>query len=1560
MKQGTKFLSLLLVFVMVFSMLPSTNVLLAAELNSYTGVTSFAEGKQNLIIDTSSSGITYTYNKEYVTITTTNASDPYFTVNLVDASMKDKVMAIKYKGTAGTSIANAWLYPDSTAGGWGPSAAGLFSSSKMVCDGLWNLTTYTVSDELMGADHTSVGTATQRNATITSMRVGANASLNKTISVAYIGFFDSIAQAKEYDALFCSVYNDVAPSRIDIIPHGLHFVPVISYDFQEDAVTNGLSLVGSNTNLNSEILVGRGAGESKFVVEGSNKYLRLKYDSIQVNKHFYNNAAFSFSADVKPDETAGHFAGFIFNYGYEHDFTLNKFYETNGLDGENSVGNSGVSVNIHPTQIELCVMTYDEISRKLSQIKYTHTLEKNIGDAFHKFKVVDDANGRMRFMIDGEVFAYIEYSNPRQLSASVIDYNERYYRNATIFDGEGIERVSTDKAMISYVKSMAIGSRYRAICLDNIYISNVGSADPSFSLSSNTVTENDIITAYVNYGDRIYSKDLSIAIYNKGDSYGSGIGKVEPMYKISLNKQNSVKFPKLSAGDYFAIIMDGNRFNGNEVAFTVTDVAKTAHIYIDDTETVIGKTIKIPVVLNNNAGLKSLSVNVSWDSKSFAPVNAINGIVMGSAAFNAVKNSSSYTLSWSGTTNTTAKGIIAYVELQVKPEAKLGDNTVNIYVSSALSGSNDVTSKVITAPGQVKVKDSTLKFDGISLSLSSDITVKYMVNKDILDNAGYKNPYVEATFGSKTRKIEAGTTSISGAAYYTFAFEEVTPQMMNDTIYATLKATKDGELCSGKTKEYSVATYIYNKITTTDPSFRKLLVDMLNYGSASQIYRGYKTNELVNAKLTTEQKKNGTDSLRELKTVKSAPTANANDKAKWVGMGLLLDNKVAIRGYFDTELTSGFSVRVTNNSGSLLGTITSDKFTIVSTSGNSKRYSFVYDGLGVSQMSEVVKMTVYDDAGKAISGTYVYSIESYIYTAKDNSDENLANLSKTIIKYGDAAANYINSQKTTFGTKTPADIGTNFYAKITVGGKALALSNSNVVLDIPSSTVASQIWKFIRLENGAYKIINNSTGKALLADGAGKVDETNVSTGTISDDLSQQWFLYDEGTTFTFRPAHCDNLVMDVYMADYNKGTNIQLFTNSGAENQRFFVAERTSTVNIAETPKENTITDSQLINMIMEQAQVVSDYMRKNRFIYGDAAINPAHNWGALDPSLASDPSEKIVSCDRFVDWVLYRVGFTDQIYDHGMTVRSLVPWCQEHNFAKITSVSSLKAGDIVFVNPDSAGYAKHVFLCASSRDSSGRYLRYDAGSNDRITGTTGTEVTAGRQPFREGISGFMYAYRPNVSKLPQTNTKVYAKPEATDALPVEGAQTLFTKADITWQGGAELYTVPYKYQPGIGFNQYEFHATVTTAPSSSDTNYWNACFIGARLPGANYSPNADKGGIWAAFTGTTASIYVGAESWPNRSASVSLPLSISNPQKIVVTDDGEFIKYFIIVDGVKYLVFSVTVDAKSDGLAIWDKNNNIVAYLDGNINDYGYFSMFTHLSNTTVTNIAVKGGIY
>ena len=67
--------------------------------------------------------------------------------------------------------------------------------------------------------------------------------------------------------------------------------------------------------------------------------------------------------------------------------------------------------------------------------------------------------------------------------------------------------------------------------------------------------------------------------------------------------------------------------------------------------------------------------------------------------------------------------------------------------------------------------------------------------------------------------------------------------MMNDVIYTTLKATKNGETCLSQTKEYSVATYIYSQLEkTTDPTFKTLLTDMLNYGASAQIYKNYKTN----------------------------------------------------------------------------------------------------------------------------------------------------------------------------------------------------------------------------------------------------------------------------------------------------------------------------------------------------------------------------------------------------------------------------------------------------------------------------------------------------------------------------------------------------------------------------------------------------------------------------------------------------------------------------------------------------------------------------------------------
>jgi len=150
----------------------------------------------------------------------------------------------------------------------------------------------------------------------------------------------------------------------------------------------------------------------------------------------------------------------------------------------------------------------------------------------------------------------------------------------------------------------------------------------------------------------------------------------------------------------------------------------------------------------------------------------------------------------------------------------------------------------------------------------------------------------------------------------------------------------------------------------------------------------------------------------------------------------------------------------------------------------------------------------------------------------------------------------------------------------------------------------------------------------------------------------------------------------------------------------------------------------------ILREAKYVTDYIRENQFKYGNAPINPA-----------IDHTAKLVSCDRLVGWVMYRVGFTDQPRTNGLFVWSktldehdLQTWCKLNGFEKVENMDELLPGDIVFVNLKSEGWPDHTFICAGvSSDST--YYRYDGGSDKRIQSV---------QPSSEPIIKFFSAYRP------------------------------------------------------------------------------------------------------------------------------------------------------------------------------------------------------------------------
>ncbi len=177
---------------------------------------------------------------------------------------------------------------------------------------------------------------------------------------------------------------------------------------------------------------------------------------------------------------------------------------------------------------------------------------------------------------------------------------------------------------------------------------------------------------------------------------------------------------------------------------------------------------------------------------------------------------------------------------------------------------------------------------------------------------------------------------------------------------------------------------------------------------------------------------------------------------------------------------------------------------------------------------------------------------------------------------------------------------------------------------------------------------------------------------------------------------------------------------------------------------------NNEYVTHMMFVSKYIVDFARENGYVYGSAQHNPGKTFelylerGRL--------REKIVSCDRYVGWVLYEMGYTDQPMDAGMFVwgnesnrdHNLMIYLEKHNYERIDKTTDFRAGDIVFVRPtvSSGGspYGAHVFICAGSAGESGQFYRYDHGSDTRIQST---------QPSVEGISELFCVYRPTQTTM-------------------------------------------------------------------------------------------------------------------------------------------------------------------------------------------------------------------
>lgn len=149
----------------------------------------------------------------------------------------------------------------------------------------------------------------------------------------------------------------------------------------------------------------------------------------------------------------------------------------------------------------------------------------------------------------------------------------------------------------------------------------------------------------------------------------------------------------------------------------------------------------------------------------------------------------------------------------------------------------------------------------------------------------------------------------------------------------------------------------------------------------------------------------------------------------------------------------------------------------------------------------------------------------------------------------------INDGSTPFGN--PVDLGDSFFAYINsaLAGKPLTNDGDNVSIrskGISDEAIRSQVWKFVRQEDGSYVIYSSKDDtKVLDVDGAGTVSGTNVQVFVYWGHPAQHWYIYEVDGDYQLR-SQCSECLLDVANSGKTDGTNIQMCKSNGYMAQRF------------------------------------------------------------------------------------------------------------------------------------------------------------------------------------------------------------------------------------------------------------------------------------------------------------------------------------------------------------------------------------------------------------------------
>lgn len=316
--------------------------------------------------------------------------------------------------------------------------------------------------------------------------------------------------------------------------------------------------------------------------------------------------------------------------------------------------------------------------------------------------------------------------------------------------------------------------------------------------------------------------------------------------------------------------------------------------------------------------------------------------------------------------------------------------------------------RTCSACGESETKEAPntalLRRRGNALSLESSITLATYITKDVVDY--YDEVYAEFTRNGKTEKVyPSGKTLASNSIVYCiFDYTGISPQALGDDVSITFYGVKDGVTYNGNAYKYSAIDYIKSTLNkpTSSAKLKTLLVDLVYYGEACQVYQNYKTDNLLTDILTDEQKALRSTADLNLTNIKNASYETCENRLVKFGTALRLNNSVEIAIPLNmTNVTLddlSFKVKIGSRTLTYTYAENPDNFE----KGKDGYWYFYFDGVYANQMSDEVFITAYK-GDEQVSYTLKYSVESYAATVTDTK---LKAVTDAMMRYGNSAKAY--------------------------------------------------------------------------------------------------------------------------------------------------------------------------------------------------------------------------------------------------------------------------------------------------------------------------------------------------------------------------------------------------------------------------------------------------------------------------------------------------------------------------------------------------------------------------